>query len=99
MKKLLPLLAATVLAALLAAQDVTLPPSQKLRIAEAAISQFYVDSVDEEKIVESAIKSMLETLDPHSAYSNAEETRELNEPLAGNFSGIGITFNMNNDTL
>ncbi len=81
------------------AQGVSLPPAHKLRMAESAISQFYVDTVNEEKIVESAIKSMLETLDPHSAYSNAEETRELNEPLAGNFSGIGITFNMNNDTL
>ena len=99
MKKLLPLLTTTVLAALLMAQGVSLPPAHKLRMAESAISQFYVDTVNEEKIVESAIKSMLETLDPHSAYSNAEETRELNEPLAGNFSGIGITFNMNNDTL
>ncbi|MDE5869460.1 MAG: S41 family peptidase, partial [Muribaculaceae bacterium] len=55
--------------------------------------------VNEEKLVEAAIKGMLEELDPHSAYSNAEETKELNEPLAGNFSGIGITFNMNKDTL
>ena len=46
-----------------------------------------------------AIKGMLEGLDPHSQYSNPEETRELNEPLTGNFSGIGITFNMNRDTL
>ena len=59
------------------AQGVSLPPAHKLRMAESAISQFYVDTVNEEKIVESAIKSMLETLDPHSAYSNAEETREL----------------------
>ena len=42
---------------------------------------------------------MLESLDPHSAYSTAEETRELNEPLEGNFSGIGITYNLNKDTL
>ncbi|MDE6578456.1 MAG: S41 family peptidase, partial [Muribaculaceae bacterium] len=73
--------------------------NQKLRMAEAAISQFYVDSVNEEKLVENAIKGMLEGLDPHSQYSNPEETKELNEPLAGNFSGIGITFNMNQDTL
>lgn len=73
--------------------------NHKLRMAEAAISQFYVDSVNEEKLVEDAIKGMLEKLDPHSQYSNPEETRELNEPLAGNFSGIGITFNMNRDTL
>ena len=72
---------------------------QKLRMAEAAISQLYVDTVNEDALVESAIRGMLKDLDPHSAYSNAEETRELNEPLDGNFSGIGITFNMNNDTL
>ena len=73
--------------------------NQKLRMAEAAISQFYVDTVNETKLVEDAIKGMLEGLDPHSQYSNPEETRELNEPLTGNFSGIGITFNMNQDTL
>lgn len=74
-------------------------PANKLRMAEAAIAQFYVDSVNEDKLVEDAIRGMLEKLDPHSAYSNAEETRELNEPLQGNFSGIGITFNMAQDTL
>lgn len=73
--------------------------NQKLRMAEAAISQFYVDTVNENKLVEDAIRGMLEGLDPHSQYSNPEETRELNEPLTGNFSGIGISFNMNQDTL
>lgn len=73
--------------------------NHKLRMAEAAIAEFYVEPVDEEKLVETAIKSMLESLDPHSQYSNAEETKELNEPLSGNFSGVGITFNMNQDTL
>lgn len=76
-----------------------LPPDQKLRVAELAIAQYYVDTVNEDKLTEAAIRSMLEELDPHSAYSTAEETKELNEPLAGNFSGIGITFNMNKDTL
>ena len=74
-------------------------PMEKLQWAEYAISQFYVDSVNEDKLVEDAIKGMLENLDPHSAYSSPEETRELNEPLQGNFSGIGITFNMSEDTL
>lgn len=75
------------------------PSAQKLRIAEAYISQLYVDTVNEERLVEDAIRGMLENLDPHSSYSNAEETRELNEPLEGNFSGIGISFNMASDTL
>lgn len=71
----------------------------KLRMAEAAIAQLYVDSVDENKLAEDAIRGMLEQLDPHSSYSTPEETRELNEPLEGNFSGIGISFNMDKDTL
>lgn len=74
-------------------------PLEKFRWAEMAISQLYVDTINEDKLVEDAIKGMLENLDPHSAYSTPEETRELNEPLQGNFSGIGITFNMNEDTL
>ncbi len=74
-------------------------PDRKLLMAEKAIAQLYVDSVDEGKLVDDAIRGMLEKLDPHSSYSTPEETRELNEPLQGNFSGIGITFNMNNDTL
>lgn len=71
----------------------------KLRMAEMAITQLYVDSIDEKKLVEDAIRGMLENLDPHSSYSTPEETKDLNEPLQGNFSGIGITFNMNEDTL
>lgn len=71
----------------------------KLRMAEAAITQLYVDTINEDKLVEDAIKGMLENLDPHSSYSTPEETKELNEPLQGNFSGIGITFNMAEDTL
>lgn len=74
-------------------------PEQKLLMAEKAVAQLYVDSVDENKLVEDAIRGMLEKLDPHSTYSSPEETRELNEPLQGNFSGIGITFNMSSDTL
>ena len=72
---------------------------KKLMNAEFAISQFYVDSVNENKLVEDAIKGMLEQLDPHSSYSTPEETRELEEPLEGEFSGIGISFNMLQDTL
>lgn len=74
-------------------------PADKLYTAEKAVAQFYVDTVNEEKLAEDAIRGMLKELDPHSSYSTPDETRELNEPLQGNFSGIGITFNMNNDTL
>ncbi|MBD5290565.1 MAG: S41 family peptidase [Bacteroides sp.] len=87
------------LALIFAASRAQVPASQKLRAAEQAIAQLYVDTVNEDRLVEDAIKGMLEGLDPHSSYSNAEETRELNEPLQGNFSGIGISFNMTSDTL
>lgn len=82
----------------LSAQQI-LTPERKLRYAEQLIERFYVDSVNADSIVEEGIRAMLKTLDPHSIYSTAEETRELTEPLQGNFSGIGIQFNMLNDTL
>lgn len=72
---------------------------KKLMNAEFAISEFYVDSVNEDKIVEDAIRGMLDKLDPHSTYNTAEETQELQQPLQGKFSGIGISFNMKQDTL
>ena len=74
-------------------------PLRKLQLAEFAIANLYVDKVNEEKLVEDAIRGMLEKLDPHSAYSNAEEVKKMNEPLQGNFEGIGVQFNMVEDTL
>lgn len=64
-----------------------------------AVSNLYVDSTDQRKLVEDAIVGMLEKLDPHSNYLNPEETKEMTEPLQGNFDGIGIQFNMLTDTL
>jgi len=72
---------------------------QKLLNAQYAINNFYVDTVNEDKLIEEAIKGMLESLDPHSSYTDAKETKELEEPLQGEFSGIGIQFNMKQDTL
>jgi len=74
-------------------------PLRKLQIAEVAINNLYVDSVDEGKLVEDAIRGMLDKLDPHSSYSTPKEVKELNEPLNGNFEGIGVQFNMMQDTL
>ena len=74
-------------------------PLRKLQIAEIATNNLYVDSVDEAKLVEDAIRGMLEKLDPHSTYSNAKEVKQMNEPLNGNFEGIGVQFNMIDDTL
>ena len=72
---------------------------QKLLVAEGAISALYVEDVDEKKIVEQAIKGMLEELDPHSTYLTAEENDKSNETLMGSFEGIGVQFNMVEDTL
>ncbi|MCH4215591.1 MAG: S41 family peptidase [Prevotella sp.] len=74
-------------------------PLAKLSAAELAIENLYVDSVDENKLVEDAIRGMLDKLDPHSAYTTPSETKELKEPLNGDFDGIGVQFNMMNDTL
>ncbi len=74
-------------------------PLRKLQIAEMAVSNLYVDSVDEQKLVEDGIRGMLEKLDPHSSYMTAKEVKQANEPLQGNFEGIGVQFNMVEDTL
>ena len=74
-------------------------PIRKLQIAEMAISNLYVDTVDENKLVEDGIRGMIEKLDPHSSYATAKETKEMNEPLQGSFEGIGVQFNMVQDTL
>ena len=72
---------------------------RKLSIAEMAVTSLYVDEVDEQKLVEDAIRGMLEKLDPHSSYSTPKETKDMNEPLNGSFEGIGVQFNMIEDTL
>ncbi len=72
---------------------------RKLQVAEYAISRLYVDTVNENKLVEEAIVKMLAQLDPHSTYSTPEEVIEMKEPLQGNFDGIGIQFQMMEDTL
>ena len=74
-------------------------PVRKLQMAEFAISSLYVDDVDEDQLVEHAIVGMLEQLDPHSTYSDPEETKALNEPLQGNFEGIGVQFQLVEDTM
>lgn len=78
---------------------IKMPAANKIAQAEKIIEQCYVDTVDTDQLAQEAIKAMLATLDPHSTYSDPEETKELTTPLDGNFSGIGIQFNMLNDTL
>lgn len=63
------------------------------------IDAFYVDSADIGKLAEEMIISTLKKLDPHSTYISAKDVKEMNEPLQGNFEGIGIQFNILHDTL
>lgn len=79
--------------------DLDIEQVKKLQMAQIAISSLYVDSVDQKKLVEDAINGMLSKLDPHSSYTTPKETKKLNEPLNGNFEGIGVSFNMVKDTL
>jgi len=63
------------------------------------IEHEYVDTINEKTLVENTITSMLETLDPHSSYISADELAANNEPLQGNFEGIGVEFNIVDDTI
>lgn len=74
-------------------------PLRKLQIAELAINNLYVDSVQEQLLVEDAIRGMLKNLDPHSSYTTAKETKAMTETLNGSFEGIGVQFNIQDDTL
>lgn len=63
------------------------------------VEQEYVDSISKDKLVDIAIRDMLQELDPHSYYISAGEIQAMNEPLEGNFEGIGIEFSIQKDTI
>ncbi len=63
------------------------------------IDKYYVDSVNQGLLVEHAITELLKELDPHSSYLTKEEVKDLNEPLQGNFEGVGVSFNILHDTV
>lgn len=99
MKKILSIIIIGICTVTVQAQKPNNDAIRKLQMAEFAISNLYVDPVDEDKLVEEAIIKMLAQLDPHSTYNNAEEVKKMNEPLQGNFEGIGVQFQMIEDTL
>ena len=80
------------------AQDVQ---SQAIKFGRVLnlIDNFYVDTTNVNKLTEHAISELLSTLDPHSVYISKDEVAEMNQPLEGNFEGIGISFNIFQDTL
>jgi carboxyl-terminal processing protease len=78
---------------------IIIPKANKLDNVLSYIENEYVDDIAKSEIIERAIPKILEDLDPHSQYIPAVDLQKVNEPLEGNFSGIGIQFNMLNDTL
>ncbi|SHF41337.1 carboxyl-terminal processing protease [Mariniphaga anaerophila] len=66
-----------------------------LRLIESG----YVDSVDMNEIIENTIPEVLENLDPHTAYIPARNMQEVQEEMRGNFSGIGVQFSIQEDTV
>ena len=73
--------------------------NNKISTLISAIDRMYVDSVDVDTLIEAALPLLLEKLDPHSAYYPAAEAQESNDELHGSFSGIGIQFSMQEDTI
>lgn len=77
-----------------------LDPNQiKILYAAQAVKALYVDTVSNDQLAEDAIRGMLKELDPHSQYTPKKDVEALNEPLNGSFEGIGVQYNMNEDTL
>ena len=73
--------------------------NDKINSALYYVLNDYVDTVPFDKINEEVIPAILKNLDPHSVYIPARDFQKYNEPLTGNFSGIGVLFNMNEDTV
>lgn len=73
--------------------------SNKLNEILNFIEDMYVDTVDKTELAEISIASILSKLDPHSYYIPAKEFNEMNDPLEGNFQGIGVEFRINEDTV
>lgn len=75
------------------------PEALKLAVVMDKVSRYYVDSINDAEIVEDAIEHLLHELDPHSSYLSKEELDEMSEQLEGEFDGIGVSFNIMEDTI
>lgn len=71
----------------------------KLDYTLKLVDEVYIDPLDTDTIVDNLMHELMAQLDPHSAYIPLEDMRALNEPLEGEFDGIGIVFNMLTDTI
>lgn len=99
MKKIVLLLSLSLLTISSYAQGFSTLQQRKLANAISAISNLYVDSISDKKLVDASIEAMLKQLDPHSTYIPREEVERVNEPLEGSFEGVGIQFQIYEDTL
>lgn len=100
MRKILVVLGMMALSVTASAKnDASVVALKKFFEAEQKVKSMYVDTIDENKAVENALRGMLEGLDPHSVYIPREEVQQMTEPLEGEFEGVGITFTMQRDTL
>jgi carboxyl-terminal processing protease len=73
--------------------------NDKINEVSRIIQRYYFDNVTKDQLDEEAIRGMLQNLDPHSSYMTKEETKQANTVMVGEFEGIGIQFNMMEDTL
>ncbi|MBQ5914155.1 MAG: PDZ domain-containing protein, partial [Alistipes sp.] len=81
------------------AQEREIMQLQKLNRFYRYLNATYVDTLQVESLVETAIKSMLSELDPHSTYLDKDEMKAQAESVDGSFSGVGVEYNILNDTL
>jgi len=80
-------------------QNISMHEGSKIEELLRYIENRYVDEVDRDKLVDKAIRTILDELDPHSSYIDAEHLKQVNEQLQGNFEGVGIEFLMVDDTI
>lgn len=99
MKKIISVIISLAFVLNVSSQGIFPIQQRKLFQTLTAVSNLYVDTVNDKKIVESAIRGMLEELDPHSTYVPAEEVQRMHEPLEGSFDGIGVQFQIIKDTI
>lgn len=74
-------------------------PSEKLDGLLFFLENYYLEKIDREALIEAALEGLLNELDPHSYYLPPRELKASEEALNGNFEGIGVQFNIHNDTI
>ena len=75
------------------------PEEEKIRMIMSLIEQQYVDEIDTDSLLDKAIPDILAQLDPHSVYIPASELEATNDDLESSFGGVGVMFQVLNDTV